>query len=135
MIKREFGIFLIVGSLTVLVDFGAYRSLVWLGVMGVDIAKAIGFLAGTLFAYFGNRFWTFGHKSHTTPGSLWRFAVLYGSTLGANVLVNSLALKLFADATAAVHLAFLLATGISATLNFLGMKIFVFKSRATSGLT
>jgi putative flippase GtrA len=134
MIKREFGIFLIVGSLTVLVDFGAYRSLVWLGVTGVDMAKAIGFLAGTLFAYITNRFWTFGHKSHA-PGSLWRFAVLYGTTLGANVLVNSLALKLFADAIAAVQLAFLLATGISATLNFLGMKIFVFKSHATSGLS
>jgi putative flippase GtrA len=134
MIKRELGIFLIVGSLTVLVDFGTYRSLVWFGVTGVDMAKAIGFLVGTLFAYFANRFWTFGHKSHV-PGSLWRFAVLYGATLGANVLVNSLALKLFADAIAAVHLAFFLATGISATLNFLGMKLFVFKSRATSRLT
>ena len=134
MIKRELGIFLIVGSLTVLVDFGAYRSLVWLEVAGVDMAKAIGFLVGTLFAYFANRFWTFGHKSHA-PGSLWRFVALYGTTLGANVLVNSLALKLFADAIAAVHLAFLLATGISATLNFLGMKLFVFKPRATSGLT
>jgi putative flippase GtrA len=66
---------------------------------------------------------------------LWRFAALYGATLGANVLVNSLALKLFTDAIAAVPLAFLLATGISATLNFLGMKLFVFKSRATSRLT
>ncbi|PRC93971.1 GtrA family protein [Solimicrobium silvestre] len=134
MIKRELGIFLIVGSLTVLVDFGAYRSLVWLEVAGVDMAKAIGFLAGTVFAYFANRFWTFGHKSHAS-GSLWRFVILYGITLGANVLVNSLALKLFADATDAVHLAFLLATGVSATLNFLGMKLFVFKPRATSGLT
>jgi putative flippase GtrA len=133
MIKRELGIFLIIGSLTVLVDFGAYQCLVWLGLAGVDMAKAIGFLVGTLFSYFTNRFWTFGHKSHV-PGSLWRFALLYGATLGANVLVNSLALKLFADAIAAVQLAFLLATGISATLNFLGMKLFVFKSCATSRL-
>ena len=134
MIKREIGIFLIVGSLTVLVDFGVYWSLVWFGATGVGMAKAIGFLVGTLFAYFANRFWTFGHKSHV-PGSLWRFAALYGATLGANVLVNSLALKFFADATAAIHFAFLLATGISAALNFLGMKLFVFKLRATSRLT
>jgi putative flippase GtrA len=134
MIKRELGIFLIIGSLTVLVDFGAYRSLVWFGVTGVDMAKAIGFLVGTLFSYFANRFWTFGNNSRVS-GSLCRFAALYGATLGANVLVNSLALKLFADTISAVHLAFLLATGISATLNFLGMKLFVFKSRATSRLT
>jgi putative flippase GtrA len=133
MIKRELGIFLIVGTLTVLIDFGAYLSLLWLGVTGVDIAKAIGFLVGTLFAYFANRFWTFGQKSHA-PGSLWRFVALYGATLGANVLVNSLALKFFAGTIAIVHLAFLLATGVSAILNFLGMKLFVFKSRSTSGI-
>ena len=134
MIKRELGIFLIVGSLTVLVDFGAYRSLVWFGATGVDMAKVIGFLLGTLFAYFANRFWTFCHKLHE-PGSLWRFAALYLATLISNVLVNSLALKLFDHAIAAVYLAFLLATGISAALNFLGMKLFVFKSRTTSRIT
>jgi putative flippase GtrA len=133
MIKRELGIFLIVGTLTVLIDFGAYLSLLWLGVTGVDIAKAIGFLVGTLFAYFANRFWTFGQKS-PAPGSLWRFVALYGATLGANVLVNSLALKFFAGTIAIVHLAFFLATGVSAILNFLGMKLFVFKSRSTSGI-
>lgn len=131
MIKREFGVFLIVGSLTVVVDFGAYRGLVWLDVAGTETAKAMGFLAGTLFAYFANRFWTFGQKSHA-PGSLWRFVVLYGITLGANVLVNSLALEFFANANAAVQVAFLLATAVSATLNFAGMKLFVFKPRAIS---
>ena len=130
MIKREVSVFLVVGSLTVLVDFSTYRSLVWLAIAHVDIAKAIGFLAGTLFAYFANRFWTFGHKSHA-PGSMWRFALLYTLTLGANVFVNALALRLFAN----VLLSFLLATAISAILNFLGMKLFVFKSPTTSELT
>jgi putative flippase GtrA len=90
------------------------------------MAKVTGFLVGTLFAYFANRFWTFGHKLHA-PGSAWRFAVLYASTLGANVLINSLTLKLLAGTAVAFELAFLLATGISASLNFLGMKLFVFK--------
>ena len=94
--------------------------------MEVDTAKATGFLVGTLFAYFANRFWTFGHKSHIT-GSAWRFSALYVSTLGANVLINALALKLLADVVASIQLAFLLATGVSACLNFLGMKLFVFK--------
>jgi putative flippase GtrA len=134
MIKRELGIFLIVGSLTVAVDFGAYRGLVWLGITGVDAAKAIGFLAGTLFAYLSNRFWTFGHRSHA-PGTLWRFAVLYAATMGANVLVNSLALRFLADTMTAVQLAFLLATAISAILNFLGMKFFVFKPSTVSRLS
>ena len=126
MIKRELAIFLIVGVSTVLVDFICYRGLIGFQVMEVDMAKAAGFLVGTLFAYFANRFWTFGHNPHV-PGSIWRFSALYASTLGANVLTNALVLKLLADMAIAIQLAFLLATGVSACLNFLGMKLFVFK--------
>lgn len=133
MIKRELAIFVVVGTLTVLVDYLSYRGMVEFEIMAVDMAKATGFLIGTLFAYFSNRFWTFGHKPHL-PGSAWRFAVLYASTLGANVLINSLALKLFADEIAATPLAFLVATGVSASLNFLGMKLFVFRPSPSSEL-
>ena len=126
MIKRELAIFLIVGVSTVLVDFISYRGLIGFQVMEVDMAKAAGFLVGTLFAFFANRFWTFGHNPHV-PGSVWRFSAVYASTLGANVLTNALVLKLLADMAIAIQLAFLLATGVSACLNFLGMKLFVFK--------
>ena len=126
MMKRQFTIFLIVGGLTVLVDFICYRGLIGFQFMEVDLAKATGFLAGTLFAYFANRFWTFGRKPHL-PGSAWRFAVLYATTLGVNVLINSFVLKMFADLDVALLFAFLLATGFSAGINFLGMKFFVFK--------
>lgn len=129
MIKREIVIFLLVGTLTVLIDYLTYRGLVLMGLMGIDLAKAISFLTGTLFAYFANRFWTFGHQTHAS-GSSWRFVVLYSTTLGTNVLVNALALTLLGDATMAVQGAFLLATGVSASLNFLGMKFFVFKARS-----
>lgn len=131
MIRRELAIFLIVGSLTVLLDYLTYRSWVWMGLMGIDMAKATGFLIGTVFAYFANRFWTFSHKPHAS-GSAWRFIILYAATLGANVLVNALALAILNGAVAAFQVAFLLATGVSACLNFVGMKLFVFKSRPAS---
>lgn len=128
MIRRELAVFLIVGLLTVLVDFLVYRGLVWMGLMGVDMAKATGFLVGTVCAYFANRFWTFGHRPHAS-GSSWRFAFLYAVTLGVNVFVNALLLALLGGIAVAVQIAFLLATGVSASLNFLGMKLFVFKAR------
>jgi putative flippase GtrA len=131
MIKREFGVFLVVGSLTVLLDFLTYRGLVWTGWFSVDLAKALGFLAGTLFAYFANRVWTFGHQEHA-PGSVWRFALLYTITLSANVLVNAGCLALFSAMSFAVQAAFLVATGVSAVLNFLGMKLFVFRASPLS---
>jgi putative flippase GtrA len=127
MIKRELVIFIIVGASTVLVDFMTYRCLIEFHVTKIDTAKTTGFLVGTLFAYFANRFWTFGRKSHVS-GSAWRFSTLYASTLGVNVLINACALKLLANMAAALELAFLLATSVSASLNFLGMKLFVFKS-------
>ena len=127
MIKRELIIFLFVGTLTVLTDFLTYRALTQFQMTEVNIAKAIGFATGTLFAYFANRFWTFGHQQHAVA-SVWRFLFLYGSTLGTNVLINAIALRIISELSAAVQLAFLLATLVSASLNFLGMKYFVFKS-------
>lgn len=127
MIKREISIFLIVGTLTVIVDFLSYQGLIMLENLDVNIAKGTGFMTGTLFAYFANRVWTFGHKPHR-KGSIWRFLFLYTSTLGTNVLINSFILHLFAGSMQAIQIAFLVATGVSASLNFLGMKHFVFKS-------
>jgi len=132
VIRREIARFLIVGILTVLIDFLSYRGLVGSGLMALDAAKALGFIVGTLFSYFANRFFTFGHKSHM-PGSVRRFALLYVATLGVNVLINSLALKVLGNIVVAFQLAFLIATGVSSCLNFLGMKFLVFKSSAASG--
>ncbi|WP_036169908.1 GtrA family protein [Massilia sp. 9096] len=126
MIRRELLVFLVVGSLTVLVDFLTYRGLLWSGMVWTGGAKAVGFLAGTVFAYFANRAWTFGHRSHR-PGTAWRFALLYAVTLGTNVSVNATALRFLAGTGFAVQLAFLAATGVSTCLNFLGMKLFVFR--------
>lgn len=127
MIRRELAIFLVVGSLTVLVDFLAYRGLLWSGLLGVDPAKAASFITGTVFAYFANRHWTFGRKQHAS-GSWYRFILLYAITLGANVLVNAVMLKVSSGMLWALQFAFLVATAVSAALNFIGMKLFVFKA-------
>lgn len=126
MIRKEASVFLIIGTLTVGVDFSSYHLLLWLGVV-YSIAKACGFIAGTIFAYFANKHWTFGHVEHA-PNSIPRFAALYAITLGANVLVNQAVLGMAGHAALGVNFAFLIATGVSAMLNFLGMKFFVFKA-------
>ncbi len=125
MISRELLIFAIVGSLTVLLDFTIYRGLVFTQIVDVDFAKAIGFLAGTVFAYFANRFWTFGQKQ-SSIGQVWRFVLLYFITCVTNVFVNTAALLALDTLSFAVPIAFVLATGVSASLNFMGMKFFIF---------
>ncbi len=126
MIRKELKIFLIVGVLTVIVDFLTYKTLLWLNIFSIDASKATGFITGTVFAYFANKIWTFGHKEHA-PGSLFRFIILYASTLGANVAINSFILHILNTFPEAMQIAFLFATGTSATLNFIGMKLFAFK--------
>jgi putative flippase GtrA len=62
-------------------------------------------------------------------GSTWRFALLYGTTLTFNVLVNAVSLHILQGMIWGKQGAFLLATGVSAFLNFLGMKYLVFRQR------
>jgi len=131
MLRRQFLVFLIVGCLTVLVDYSSYRFFLEIGLTQIDIAKTGSFITGTIFAYFANHFWTFS-RAAPIKYSIWRFFLLYGLTLLVNVSVNSFALKFFTinislQYSYLITLAFLIATGISATLNFLGMKFWVFK--------
>lgn len=128
MIKKELSVFLVVGISTVVVDYIFYRGMVALQWTTIDFAKAFGFIVGTLFAYVANRFWTFSHKE-TANNSVLKFALLYGVTLSANVLVNSQFLEFLENVDYAVQLSFFFATGVSATLNFIGMKFVVFKPR------
>lgn len=122
--RQQLHRFLVVGSLTVLVDYAAYRLFLVLSA-GVDVSKALGFLTGTVFAYLTNRRFTF---QSTAPHGwqLVRFLAVYLSTLAANVVVNALALRVVSGLDYGVTVAFVIATAVSATLNFVGMKYWVF---------
>lgn len=117
--------FLIVGSTTVVVDFASYSGCLALG-LAIDPAKAVGFIIGTLFAYLANRHWTF--EATALPGRLAPFLVLYLSTLVANVAVNAVVVRGLGEGSIAIGIAFVIATGVSASLNFLGMKFIVFRT-------
>lgn len=118
---------MLVGLATVVVDFLIYRLL--LIFLALSLAKALGFLIGSVFSYHSNRLWTF----QAGGGGIIQacsFGMLYFVTLLLNVAVNTLMLALLPSALIyRLGIAFLLATGVSASLNFIGMKFFVF-SRA-----
>ncbi len=139
MIRRELARFLLVGSLTVLLDFLVYSGLLSWHVLATDPAKGLSFITGTLFAYVANRFWTFDNRQ-PAPGSAPRFILVYGATLMTNVAINAVMLTLLRGPLEfislanqhAVGLAFLVATTVSATLNFVGMRTWVFREARTS---
>ncbi|MDY6484290.1 GtrA family protein [Acinetobacter faecalis] len=131
MINHEVVKFLVVGSSTVIIDYICYIFIVEHEITSINLAKAISFLIGTLFAYMANRFWTFKNNSNTIS-SLSRFSLLYTCTFLTNILINAFSLKILSNIAIATQLAFLIATGVTACLNFIGMKFFVFKSTQTS---
>lgn len=110
-----------------------YRGLVSAEIATTDIAKFFSFLSGTIFAYFANRLWTFKNQNDVAiAASLLRFSVLYGFTLSVNVSANSYFFGCREGEAYQMQYAFLLATCLSALLNFLGMKYFVFNSKTKS---
>ena len=128
MVKNEGVIFLIVGLTTVLLDYVIYQSLLLNDFFDINFSKGFGFIGGTFFSYFANRFWTF---KNTDPiySNILRFFLLYSITLGINVVVNSILLKLLIGLILASQIAFFVATAISAFVNFIGLKFFVFNRK------
>ncbi|MGI9125288.1 MAG: GtrA family protein, partial [Mycobacterium sp.] len=59
-LKTQMLRFVLTGGFSAVIDFGLYYLLYKVVGMQVDLAKAIGFVAGTLTAYLINRRWTFG---------------------------------------------------------------------------
>lgn len=126
MLLRQARRFVLVGGLAAVLDYGSYRLLLLLDVP-IDPAKAIGFVLGTTLSYLLNRSWTFeaaGRAHRVTP-----FVVLYVLTLGVNVAVNAVGVRLLDGVTGRITIAWLVAQGVASTLNFLGMRQVVFKDR------
>jgi putative flippase GtrA len=122
--SKEIRYFLIVGILTVLIDYLVY-SLSRKLIINNTQAKAFGFISGTVFAFLANRNITF--KNHDNIwGHFYKFLILYSGTLFINVTINNSLLNWLSDFHYKVQLSFLIATSTSAIINFIGMKYFVF---------
>jgi putative flippase GtrA len=128
-LRGEFARFLLVGLTAAAIDFAVYRGLLALA-LDVQVAKGTGYVAGAVFAYFANRAFTFRLGVGVHGGELARFVAVYLFALVANVLTNALVLALLGRNEATIAAAFVCATGVSAALNFIGMKLFVFGAPA-----
>jgi putative flippase GtrA len=121
LIKKELKRFIVAGICAVTTDLVAYYLL--LMVLPLNISKGISFLLGTVVAYIINKYWTF-EKKEKSYREMFQFGILYGFTLGANVLVNKIVLDLSNNT---IILGFIVATGVSTILNFVGQKWWVFR--------
>jgi putative flippase GtrA len=127
ILESETGRFLLVGSTSVFIDFIIYLFLLIVLDLETEISKGIGFSSGALFAYFANRGFTFNSSAKGFfVFSL--FLALYITTLSVNIITNELGLLFFGEDSFGIGLSLFIATGLSALLNFIGMKYLIFRN-------
>tara|TARA_B110001454_G_scaffold196443_1_gene199324 strand:+ start:25 stop:420 length:396 start_codon:yes stop_codon:yes gene_type:complete len=118
---KQISRFSVAGLSAVAVDLLSYYLLI--NYLSYDISKTLSFVIGAVVAYVINKFWTF-EQNNLSFKELVKFALLYTFSLIINVYMN----KLFLDITNnTIIIAFFVATGSSALINFIGQKWWVFK--------
>lgn len=121
-INTDFYKFLITGILVVFIDGLFYFLLTLLEFTSFQIAKRISFLIGAFFAFILNRNYVFLYKKRNFSQVLY-FVILYIMSFFVNSFVHDYILVISNISL----MSFIFATAVSATLNYLVMKFFIFK--------
>jgi putative flippase GtrA len=127
--RRQVLRFAVSGVLATASDAAVYAALTHTVLPGQhDPAKACSFVVGTGVAYALARFWTFADAPQRRGQSV-GFLALYATAFLVNVGANHAGLGLGLPAP----VAFVVATGFSTVLNFVGQKFVLFRAGSSNG--
>jgi len=126
-VLSQFRRFLLGGCLSVSLDWGCYFILFEVLDFDSTISKGLSYMLGTLFAFYFNGLFAF--QSELVPWKLFKHLILYGGSLILNTFVFSILENVGRiNSKTFPYLPLLWATLFSMTLNFLGMRFWVFKN-------
>lgn len=113
--------FIVIGLLSNLVNFLVYLFFLDF-VAKAHISAIFGYISGLLLSYFGNKLFTFSIKKKTSLNELVSFLIIY--FLGGLLMVILIYLLYpIID----YRIAWLIGAFFTATFNFIGLKLIVFK--------
>jgi putative flippase GtrA len=138
-LKKQVIKFTLIGILAVIVDLICYYFLLRLlperafsVISNEAFAKTVSFLCGLNVTYIFNKSWTWKNNNQSSNRFV-KFITLYSISLFVNVFMNSLFLRIlhknmaFSAIPYKYFVAFVGATLLSASFNFIGQKSWVFK--------
>ncbi len=115
--------FSLVGIAGTSLDFAVFFLSLFVG-MAPSVSRAMGYIVGTLWAFFLNRRWVFKSMGNLTR--LLPFILTYLVSGSAAVCIQSLGPAGSID-TAGVFPVFLLSVAVAALINFLSLRYYVFR--------
>jgi putative flippase GtrA len=116
--------FAVTGIAGTILDFLAFNLVLVLTGHPV-LARGIGYVFGTLWAFFVNRSWVF--KSQNGISSLIPFLALYGSSGFVAVTIQS-----FLNEGSGVFIAYIFSLVVASVMNFVGMRFLVFRNSSNA---
>lgn len=117
--------YLVAGGSAVVVDFVLYRGIMWMFDLKL-LAKAVGYVGGTVYSFYVNRSFTFKRDSSNREQVI-SYLFIYIVSMFLNTGINQTGLFLLGTGELGINFSFITAAVTSAAFNFVCMKRFVFK--------
>jgi putative flippase GtrA len=125
IIKKIF-FFGVTGGVATLIDLLFFNLFFIISSMFV-LSRVGGILISMIFNFTSNRNITFKAKGGKIPKQAIKFLVLYGISMGANVLTGKLVLSLLEESLFSANIAAISGLMVSIPISFFGLMFWVFK--------
>ena len=116
--------FIIVGIISVSIDFFFYYFFIYFEILDPYNSKRISFILGAIFAFYANRNYVFKVNKKKFSQYI-MFSILYFTSFVINSIVHDYVFLI----SKFTIIAFLCATFVSTVTNFIGQKFVIFKKR------
>lgn len=122
--------FVIAGGISAVVDYGLTMIIQHALGQSYPLAKAIGFIFGTITAYVINRRWTFEAEASAKKflQTMSLYALMFAVQWGLAVSVNHLLLNAEASAFIAGTVGYVIGQGVATAVNFVVQRWVIFKT-------